>query len=54
MTEKCSLATELHCTVLKITTSVYIVAIDNVCMHYFPFTFSECPIENDIFGIHNF
>ena len=33
---------------------VRIIAVDNVCMHYFPFTFSECPIGNDIFGMHNF
>ena len=33
MTEKCSLATVLHCTVLQITTFVCIVAIDNfICI----------------------
>ena len=30
---------------------VRIITVDNVCMHYFPFTFSECPIGNDIFGM---
>ena len=30
--------------------TICIVTIDNVCMHYFPFTFSEYPIGNDIFG----
>ena len=71
MTEKCSLATVLHFTVLQITTFVCtvpidnfrtintdhfvrIIAIDNVCLHYSPFTFYECPIRNDIFCMHNF
>ena len=35
MTEKCSLATVLHCTLLQITTVVCIVAIDNFYSHYY-------------------
>ena len=39
MTEKCSLATVLHCTVLQITTFVCIVAIDNFYSHYYYWPF---------------
>ena len=44
MTEKCSLATVLHCTVLQITTFVCIVAIDNFYSHYYywPFCMHHC------------
>ena len=29
-----------------------IIAVDNVCMHYFHFTFSLCLIANDFYGMH--